>query len=139
SAALTRETELQAAGAKYGLYTWLYLRQAPNVVVPGGSNEQLLRQLATKFRSSPALLAYKGLDEPQWAGLQTYPLDAMQRGYDALKTVDADHPLVVIQAPRGTVADLIPYNASSDIQGTDIYPISYPPGVHSEGVNKDIT
>jgi hypothetical protein len=137
--AIAREQQLQDAAAQAGLYTWLYLHEAPNVATPGGSNELLLKQLTAKFRASPALLAYKGLDEPQWAGLTRYPLANMQRGYDVVKAADPDHPLVIIQAPRGTVADLKPYNAVSDIQGTDIYPVSYPPGVHSEGMNKDLS
>ena len=45
--------------------------------------------------------------------------------------VDGKHPLVIIQAPRGAVADLVPYRPAFDITGADIYPISYPPGLHA--------
>ena len=36
---------------------------------------------------------------------------------------------MIIQAPRGTVADLTPYRPAFDITGADIYPVSYPPGI----------
>ena len=35
-----------------------------------------------------------------------------------------------MKAPRGTVEQLKPYDATYDIGGVDIYPISYPPGRH---------
>ena len=49
-----------------------------------------------------------------------------------LKTLDPAHPLVIIQAPRGTVSQLVPYRPAFDITGVDIFPIAYPPGLHSD-------
>jgi hypothetical protein len=46
---------------------------------------------------------------------------------------------VIVQAPLGTVADLVPYRPAFDITGADVYPISYPPGVHVGGANRDIS
>ena len=44
-----------------------------------------------------------------------------------------------MQAPRGTVASLKRYHEGWDVGGIDIYPISYPPGVHSLKPNKEIS
>ena len=44
-----------------------------------------------------------------------------------------------MQAPRGTVASLKRYDAGWDVGGIDIYPVSYPPGVHSEQKNKELS
>ena len=56
-----------------------------------------------------------------------------------LKALDPQHPLVIIQAPRSTVAQLAPYRPAFDITGADIFPIAYPPGEHSDLGNKDIS
>ena len=61
------------------------------------------------------------------------------RAYQKLKALDPDHPVVITQAPLGTVASLTPYRSAFDITGADIYPVSYPPGVHSDLPNKDIS
>jgi hypothetical protein len=44
-----------------------------------------------------------------------------------------------VQAPRGTVESLKRYHDGWDVGGIDIYPISYPPGVHSLKPNKNIS
>src|SRR5439155_23787291 len=61
------------------------------------------------------------------------------RAYRRLTTLDAAHPLVVHQAPRGPVSDLVPYRPAFDITGADIYPVSYPPGIHADAPNRDIS
>jgi len=48
-----------------------------------------------------------------------------------IKELDANHPMVLIQAPHGTVESLRKYNSTADIIGIDIYPVGYPPGSHS--------
>ena len=73
--------------------------------------------------------------------------------YRHVRSLDADHPLVLIEAPRGpsptpgshdtplTVAAVEPYAAACDVHGIDIYPVSKPPGLHAGGppVNTDIS
>ena len=61
------------------------------------------------------------------------------RGYRRLRQIDASHPVVIIQAPLGTVAELTPYRPAFDITGADVYPVSYPPGIHTRSANKDIS
>ncbi len=48
----------------------------------------------------------------------------LQRGYDVIKQEDTNHPVVQTHAPRGTVADLQPYNVAADILALDIYPVT---------------
>jgi hypothetical protein len=60
------------------------------------------------------------------------------RAYRKLKALDPDHPLVIIQAPRGSLADLTPYRPAFDITGADIFPVSYPPGKHAGGRRRGI-
>jgi len=81
------------------------------------------------LRTIPALGAYKGADEPEWG---KHPLLPLERAYQIVKELDPNHPLVIIQAPRGTIESLKRYNPVSDITGLDIYPIGYAPGLHSQ-------
>src|ERR1019366_6257109 len=75
--------------------------------------------------------AYKGEDEPEW-GKQALP--PLERAFQVIKELDPNHPLVIIQAPRGTIESMRRYNLVSDITGADIYPVGYPPGKHSQFV-----
>jgi hypothetical protein len=63
----------------------------------------------------------------------------MLRARAIIRELDPNHPIAVTHAPRGTVESLRPYNATADITGADIYPVSYPPGIHSLGTNKEIS
>jgi hypothetical protein len=63
----------------------------------------------------------------------------MTRAYNRLKQLDTNHPVVVTQAPLGPESDLERYRTALDVTGADIYPISYPPGTHSDLPNKDIS
>jgi hypothetical protein len=56
-----------------------------------------------------------------------------------LHELDPNHPIWLVQAPRGTVASLKRYDAGWDVGGIDIYPVSYPPGVHSVEKNKELS
>lgn len=89
-----------------------------------------------QFKNHPALGVWKNLDEAWWGGTSAANL---QRGYDIIHQLDPYHPVEQTHAPRGTVADLQPYNPAADILGLDIYPIGYPPGANSLGTNKEIS
>jgi len=131
TARFTQEKKLQDAAARYGLHCWLALTEAASIKPVATNREELLRKILTTFRDHPGLGAYKGVDEPEWG---KHPLPPMARAYQIIKELDPNHPVVLIQAPRGTVASLKPYNSVCDIIGTDIYPIGYPPGMHSQFV-----
>lgn len=132
-ATIAKEREWMRAAARNGMYCWPFLRELASIGPGDTRREALLRRVVSEFKDHPALLAWKGADEPEWGKL---PLEPLLRGYRILKELDSNHPVVTIQAPRGTVESLRPYNAASDIIGMDIYPISYPPGTHSLLPNK---
>ena len=134
------------AAATHGLHCWLWLGDVPNLPPatagsPPSANEQMLERIVTELGAHPALGAYKGIDEPRnpFRGPDWIRPAGMLRAYKRLKALDPSHPMVITQAPRGAVADLVPYRTALDITGADIYPVSYPPGVHAATANKDIS
>jgi hypothetical protein len=140
-AQIAAQRELHAATAAHGLKCWLWLGDTPNLPAKAGSaNEQLLTKIVTAFRGDAALLAWKGYDEPRnpARGANWIRPAGLVRAYKRIKALDPAHPVVIIQAPRGPVATLTPYRPAFDITGVDIYPVSYPPQVHSDLKNKDI-
>jgi len=137
--------ELDAA-ARYGLQLWLALAGVDNDL----SRQALLERIVNTFKGHPGLGAWKGADEPAHGHL---PASGCVAVYQRLGTLDPDHPVVIIEAPRGpgptpdgadtplTAAAVQPYAAACDIHGVDIYPVSVPPGAHAGGppVNTDIS
>jgi len=124
------------AAARYGLYCWPFLRELAVVTEHDAKREALLRRVVEQFKNHPGLGIWKGADEPAWDKTQVAPL---VRAREIVRELDPNHPLALIQAPRGTVATLHPYNAACDITGADVYPISYPPGADSLLTNKEIS
>jgi hypothetical protein len=134
---IQNERKLLDAAAAHGLHCWTWLGRLPNLpTTPGSTNEQLLTQVVNALKGHPALGAWKGFDEPAFAGV---PAAGLVRGYKRLHAVDPNHPLVIIQAPRGTAAELAKYAPALDITGADVYPVAYPPGTHVGGSNKDVS
>lgn len=136
------KTQLAAAEQK-GLRLWVGLYNVANDL----SKQALLEQIVSGLKDSPGLGAWKGADEPLWGSLDPAGLAA---AHDFIRSLDPNHPVVIIQAPKApakpkllgkplTLAPLKPYAAAGDIQGVDIYPISYPPGVHAGRPNTDIS
>jgi len=127
------------AAATHGMHCWPRLGNAGDLPAGGGQpsvNEQLLVKIANGLKTHPALGAYKGVDEPALGGVAAAGL---ARARTKLRTIDPDHPVVITQAPLGSVASLVPYRPAFDITGADIYPVAYPPGRHSDLPNKDIS
>ena len=136
-AQIATEKQLEDAAAAHGLHCWLWLGALPNLPTTAGSpKEQLLEQVVGAFKGHPGLGAYKGIDEPQHSNIGAAGLI---RAHTRLRALDPDHPVVIIQAPVGTVAELTPYRRAFDITGADIYPVAYPPGRQTGGPNKDIS
>jgi len=135
----TERGRLDAAAA-HGMHCWPRLGNAGDLPPTTGGQpsvpEQLLVRIANGLKTHPALGAYKGVDEPALGGVAPAGLT---RARTKLRTIDPDHPVVITQAPRGSVASLVPYRPAFDITGADIYPIAYPPGQHSDLPNKDIS
>src|SRR5919198_2541415 len=136
-AQIAAEQKLEDAAAAHGRHCWLWLGALPNLPTTAGPpKEQLLKKVVDAFKAHPALGAYKGIDEPQHSKV---PAAGLVRAHTKLHALDPDHPVVIIQAPVGTVADLKPYRPAFDITGADIYPVAYPPGRQSDRTNRDIS
>ena len=138
-AQIAAERALEDAAAAHGLHCWLYLGDVPNLPPkvagqPPSANEQLLTKIVGAFKAHPALGAYKGVDEPRnpFRGENWIRPAGLVRAYQRLKALDADHPVVIIQAPRSPVSQLVPYRPAFDVTGADIFPVAYPPGEHTD-------
>ena len=143
---LAAERALLDAAAANGLQCWLYLGELPDLPprsagTQASTREQMLNRVAATFKDHPGLGAYKGVDEPRnpFRGEDWLRPAGLVRAYRRLKALDPQHPLVIIQAPRSSVAQLAPYRPAFDITGADIFPVAYPPGLHSDLPNRDIS
>jgi hypothetical protein len=138
---IAAERQVLDAAAAHGLHCWLQLGNAPDLPerVPA-ADEQLLTSIVEQLKDHAALGAWKGIDEP--ANLnrpKPVPAARLERAYRRLKAVDSAHPVVITQAPVGTLAQLTSYRPAFDITGADIYPVSYPPGKHAGRRIRDIS
>ena len=131
---LQLEQEYLNVAARYGLFCMPYLREYARISSDAQATK--LRAIINRFKDYPALGVWKGADEPEWGKI---PLAPLLRARQIIREEDPNHPIVIIQAPRGTAESLCKYDATGDIMGVDIYPISYPPGTHSLLTNKDIS
>jgi hypothetical protein len=131
---IAREREYMDAAARAGMYCMPYLKELASVEDGDASNERRLREVVAMFRDHPGMGVWKGADEPQWGKRAIGPL---VRAHEILKEEDPNHPLWIVQAPRGTVVELKPYSATYDIGGVDVYPIGYPPGRHLVGPDEN--
>jgi hypothetical protein len=122
-----REKQYQDAAARAGMFCMPWLKELSAIPDTSGPKAQELRRIVNMFKNSPGMGIWKGEDEPQW-GKQ--PIGPLVNAYKIIHELDPNHPVWIVQAPRGTIAELKPYNPSYDIGGSDIYPISYPPGTH---------
>lgn len=137
--------ELDAA-QHHGLQLWLALAGVDSDL----SRRAVLDEVVNTVKGHPGLGAWKGVDEP---ALGRVPAAGCVAVYQHLRALDPDHPVAIIEAPRGpaptphgattplTMAAVRPYAAACDIHGVDIYPVSAPPGAHAGGppVNTDIS
>lgn len=135
-AAFELEQKWQDAAAKYGLYCWVYLQDVAEINGENTKHEATLRRLINQFKDHPGMGLWKGADEPEWGKRKLEPL---KRTREIIRELDPNHPLIIMQAPRGTIESLKPYDVACDITGMDVYPISYPPGTHSLLPNKEIS
>jgi hypothetical protein len=138
-AQIADERALLDDAAAHGLKCWVWLGALTNLAA--GAAGAPLRRVVEALRTHPALGAWKGQDEPRnpFNPALSIPPDNLARGHRLVASLDPDHPLVIIQAPRGSVDGLVPYRPAFDIGGVDIYPVSYPPGIHSDFPNRDIS
>ena len=143
---ITLERQKLDAAASHGLLGWLWLGDLtdlpprPSPSTPS-DREKLLATVVNGLKGHPGLGLWKGVDEPRnpARGDRWIRPAGLVRGYERLRTLDGTHPLVVIQAPGSTAAQLTPYRPAFDVTGMDVYPVSYPPGIHGGAGNKTVT
>jgi hypothetical protein len=134
--ALALEQKWEDAAARHGMYCWVRLSEVPK---PGDAPaEEKFRAAINRFKNHPGLAIWNSVDEPEWG---KYPVEPLLHAYQLLHELDPKHPVSINHAPRGTIESLRAYNAACDITGCDIYPISYPPGLHVADVatNREIS
>jgi hypothetical protein len=138
---IAAERKLLDAAAGHGLHCWVRLGNVPDLSARSlAANQHLLTSIVGQLKDQAALGAWKGVDEPANRSRPApVPASGLVRAYQQLKALDPAHPLVIIQAPLGTLAQLVPYRPAFDITGADIYPVSYPPGKHVGGLSRDIS
>lgn len=107
--------------AQHDMYCWLNLRELSKFAAGDTTTEASLRNIVNTFKNHPALGLWKNFDEAWWGGVSA---DDLKRGYDVIHQEDTNHPIVQTHAPRGTVADLSPYNVATDVLALDIYPVT---------------
>ena len=137
---IAAEKAIQDAAAAHGLHCWMRLGPVANL--PGAAaNAQLLTKVVGAFKDHPALCAYKGIDEPRnpFRGANWIRPAGLVKALTRIRALDPAHPLVIIQAPRGPVSQLVGYRPAFDVTGVDIFPVAYPPGLHCDNGNADIS
>lgn len=137
------EKATQDAAAAHGMRCcpWLGWDLA-NFPTSNTKKEAELKQVIELFKNHPGMGLWKGADEPDW-GNSHNPKNSTPADVANVARIihqnDPNHPIWLVQAPRGTVATMKRYDAGWDVGGIDIYPISYPPGVHTELPNKELS
>ena len=133
-----REKAYMKAAAKAGMYCAPWLKELSEIDSRHPEREDRLRKVVRLFKNDHGLLVWKGADEPHWG---KRPVPSLVRALEIIHQEDPNHPVWIVHAPRGTVEELKPYDAAYDIGGVDVYPISYPPGVHlsATDTNRDIS
>jgi hypothetical protein len=124
---MEREKQYMNAAARAGMYCMPWLGSLAAIDAQQPEREQQLRRVIRTFKNHPGMGVWKGADEPHWG---QRPVASLVRSYQIVQEEDPDHPVWIVQAPRGTIEELRAYDVTYDIGGVDIYPISYPPGIH---------
>jgi len=137
AARLETELQYQEAAAKFGMRCCPWMGWDLCNIKPGNTKvEQQLRDIVSKLKDSPGMGLWKGADEPEWGKKSP---EAVANSARIIHELDPNHPIWLVQAPRGTVESLKRYDAGWDVGGIDIYPVSYPPGRHTIAANKDLS
>jgi len=119
--ALTDAENWNAAAAARGVHTWIALGELAHAQ-PDTPDDVQLQQVVTALKDSPGFGMWKGQEEPLLRGWSA-PL--LQHAFDATEAIDPDHLFAIIEAPRGSAAELAPFSAVCSGHGVDVYPVSF--------------
>ncbi len=120
---------------QYGLYGYVALRDL-SVPLPEYPDREInLRRVISTYKDGPVLF-WKDADEPCWGGVS---IPGLIDGYNIIKELDPDHPVLMNHAPRNEVDELRQYCVACDSTGCDIYPVSIPMGKNSRLPNTEIS
>jgi hypothetical protein len=122
--------------ARTGMLCAVYIPDLLVIRTGDADKEAELRRVVRKYRGHPGLAFWKGADEPEWGKV---PVEDVMRFYRIVHELDPAHPVWITQAPRGTVESLRGYDPAYDVAAVDVYPVSYPPGLHGDIPNKGIS
>jgi hypothetical protein len=122
--------------ARAGVLCALYIHDLAVIKPDDHVKKDELRRVVMKYRSHPAVAFWKSADEPEWGKI---PPENLRVFYETVHDLDPNHPVWITQAPRGTIESLKRYQPFYDIGAMDVYPVSYPPGVHSDLPNKSLS
>jgi len=141
---IAKEKAYMDAAAKAGMYCLPWLKELSHIEPGESAKEKKLREVIRMFKDHDGLGIWKGEDEPQWAELNSKGkknlVPGLKHVYDIIHEEDKNHPVWIVQAPRGSVEQLKKHNVAYDIGGVDVYPISYPPGTHvPQDANKEMS
>ncbi|HEV2293417.1 MAG TPA: hypothetical protein VGR35_06145 [Tepidisphaeraceae bacterium] len=135
---IAHEKKWQDAAARAGMRCLPWLKELAHIEQGATEKEKRLRHVIDTFKDHPGMGVWKGDDEPEWGKT---PVPQLERAFQIIREQDSNHPVWIVEAPRGTVDTLRNYSnpKTRDITGVDIYPISYPPGLHSLLPNDEIS
>jgi hypothetical protein len=119
--ALAEAERWNAAAAARGVHTWVNLRELARAQ-PGTPEEARLRHVIETLRDDPGLALWKGADEPWLSG---WSPSVLAHAYATQRELDPSRLSLLIQAPRGTPADLASYNPVADVMNVDVYPVKF--------------
>jgi hypothetical protein len=131
-AAIADAESWNAAAAERGVHTWIALGNLAHAQ-PDTPADARLQEVVTTLKDSPGLGLWKGQEEPFFTG---WSVTALEHAHEITRAIDPAHLFVIIEAPRGTAADLAPYSAVCDGHGVDIYPVPFgnpDPDLHQVG------
>lgn len=118
------------------LFVWLWTgEELGHFNASDTAKVEKMKKLIETFKDEPAMFGWKGEDEPLWANMNVKkpgmrPPASLAEPYKLVHELDPNHPMIVMQAPRGTAAENAAYDPYLDITGMDIFPVGYPPGGH---------
>ncbi len=110
---IEKEKAMQSAAAAGGLRCCPWLGWDLSNFDPGNKQKEAeLRKVIATFKDSPGMGLWKGADEPDWGNSHNAKKSTPQQvAYVAsiIHQLDPNHPIWLVQAPRGTVASMKRY------------------------------